>query len=102
MSGPAGGRGSRHGIDGAVLEAGMGIAGAVLEASAPEAGGRHAHLRNAAPVPSQVQSRAAWAKGRLRRRRTDDQTADGAGTGIELRAGSGAAAVANGDPAQVP
>src|ERR1039457_7119169 len=39
MAGPAGSRRSSHGIDGAVLEAGVGGAGAALEASAPAAGG---------------------------------------------------------------
>jgi len=43
---------------------------------------------------------AAGAEERLRRRRTDDQAAGGAGTGFELRAGSGTAALANGDAAQ--
>src|ERR1039457_6398989 len=73
MAGPAGGRGSSHGIDRAVLEAGVGNAGAVLEAGAPKAGGGQQDVRHAASVPSQVQPRAAWAKERFRRRRTDDQ-----------------------------
>src|SRR5260370_36783753 len=102
MAVPDGGRGSGDGIDGAVLEAGVGSVGAVLEAGAPEAGGGDQDVRHAAPVPSQVQPRAAGAKERLRRRRADDQTAGGAGTGVELRAGSGTAVVANGDAAQIP
>src|ERR1700688_1927647 len=102
MAGPAGGGGSSDGIDRAVLEAGMGSVGAVLEACAPEPGRGDQDVRHAAPVPGQIQPRAAGAKERLRRRRTDDQTAGGARVGIELRAGSGAAAVANGDAAQAP
>src|SRR5665811_2472022 len=93
MAGPAGGRRSGHGIDRAVLEAGVGSAGAVLEAGAPEAGGGRPDVRYAAPVPSQEQSRVARAKERFPRRRTDDQAAGGAGVGFELRAGCGTAAV---------
>src|SRR5665811_107928 len=102
MAGRAGGRRSSHGIDRAVLEAGVGSAGAVLEASASEAGGGQQDVRHAASVPSQEQPRAAWAKERFRRWRTDDQAAGGAGTGVELRAGSGTAALANGDEAEAP
>src|ERR1019366_4069163 len=102
MAGPAGGRRSSHGIDRAVLEAGVGNTGAVLEAGAPEAGGGPPDGRHAAPVPSQEQPRAAWAKERSRRRRTDDQAVGGARTGAELRAGSGTAALANGDAAEAP
>src|SRR5260370_37636605 len=102
MAGPAGGRGSGDGIDGAVLEAGVGSAGAVLAASAAEAGGSDQDVGHAAPVPSPFQPRTAGAKERLRRRRTDAQTAGGAGTGIEVRAGCGAAAVWHGDGAQIP
>src|SRR5260370_41201088 len=94
MAVPARGRGSGHGTDGAGLEAGVGSVGAVLEAGAPETGRGDQDERQAAPVPSQIQPRAAWAKERLRRRRTADQTAGSAGTGVELRAGCGAAAVA--------
>src|SRR5450432_53943 len=102
MAGAAGGRRSSHGIDRTVLEAGVGSAGAVLEASTPEAGGGQQDVRHAAPVPSQVQPRAAWAKERFCRRRTDDQAAGGAGTGFELRTGCGTAALANGDEAEAP
>src|SRR6266566_2543018 len=102
MAMPARGGGSGHGIDGAVLEAGVGSVGAVLAARAPEAGGGQKDVRQAAPVPSQIQPRAAWAKERLRRRGTADQTAGGTGTGVEHRAGCRAAAVANGDAAQEP
>src|ERR1017187_3446631 len=102
MAGPAGGRGSRHGIDRAVLETGVGSAGAVLEAGAPEARGSRQDVRRAALMPGQVQPRAARAKELLRRRRTDDQPAGGAGAGFELRTGCGTAAVANRDAAQAP
>src|ERR1035437_7842686 len=102
MAGPAGGRRSSHGIDRAVLEAGVGSAGAVLEASASEAGGGQSDVRHAAPVPSQEQPRAARAKERFRRRRTDGQAVGSARTGLELRAGTGAATLANGDEAKAP
>src|ERR1035441_8851562 len=102
MAGAAGGRGSSYEIDRAVLEAGVGSTGAVLEARAPEAGGGRPDVRHAASVPDQIQPRAARAKERVRRRRTEDQTAGGAGTGFELRAGSGTTALANGEAAQVP
>src|SRR5258708_32302786 len=85
MAGPAGGRGSGDGIDGAVLEAGVGSAGAVLAASAAEAGGSDPDVGHAAPAPSQFQPRAAGAKERLRRRRADAQTAAGARTDGDLR-----------------
>ena len=67
-----------------------------------QAGGGQQDVRHAAPGPSQVQPRAARAKERFRRRRTDDQAAGGAGTGFELRAGSRTAALANGDEAEAP
>src|SRR5260370_29213603 len=102
MAMPARGGGSGHGIGGAVLEAGVGSVGAVLAACASEAGGGQKDVRQAAPVPSQIQPWAAWAQERLRRRGTADQTAGSAGTGVELRAGCRAAAVAHGDAAQVP
>lgn len=102
MAGPAGGRGSSDGIDRTVLETGMGSAGAVLEAGAREARRGHQDVRHAAFMPGQIQPRAARAEERLRRRRTDDQTAGGAGAGFELCAGSGTAALANGDAAQAP
>src|ERR1019366_444583 len=102
MAGPAGGRRSSHGIDRAVLEAGVGNAGAVLEAEAREAGGGRQDVRHVAPVPSQEQPRSARAKERLRRRREDGQAAGGERVGAELRAGSGTAALANGNEAQGP
>src|ERR1039457_446704 len=91
MAGPAGGRGSSHGIDRPVLEAG-----------APEARRGRQDVRHAALMPSQIQSRAARAEERFRRRRTDDQTAGGAGGGFELCAGCRTAALADGDAAQAP
>jgi hypothetical protein len=94
------GRGSSNGIDRAVLEAGMGGTGVVLEAGAGAAGRGNQDVRQAALVPGQIQPGAARTKERFRRRRTDDQTADGAGTGFELCTGSGTAAVANGNAAQ--
>src|ERR1017187_2193229 len=102
MASAAGGRGSSHGIDRTVLETGVGSAGAVLEAGAPEARGGRQDVRRAAPMPCQIQPRAARAEERLRRRRTDDQTAGGAGAGFELRTGCGTAPVANRDAAQAP
>src|SRR5450759_1576422 len=102
MAGPAGGRRSRHGIDRAVLETGVGHAGTVLEAGAPAAGGSRPDVRHPTPVPSQEQSRAARAKERFSRWRKDGQATGGARTGFELCAGPGAAALANGDAAEAP
>src|ERR1039457_3670316 len=99
MAGPARGRRGGHGIDRAVLEAGVGSAGAVLEAGAPGARGGTQDGRYAAPVPGQEQPRSAREKERFPRRRTDDQATGGGGTGFEFRAGSRTAAVANGDAA---
>src|ERR1019366_4980519 len=102
MAGATGGRRSRHGIDRPVLEAGVGNAGVVLETGAAAAGGGPQDVGHTPPVPSQEQPRAAREKERFRRRRTDGQAAGGARTGFELRAGSGTAAVANGDAAEAP
>jgi hypothetical protein len=51
------------------------------------------------PGAGYIQPRAARAEERFCRRRTDGQAAGGAGTDFELRAGSGPAALANGDQA---
>src|ERR1017187_291322 len=102
MAGAAGGRRSRHGIDHAVLEAAVGHAGAVLEAGAAATGGGQPDVRYPTPVPSQEQPRTARAKERFSRRRKDGQATGGAGTGAELRAGPGAAALAHGDAAEAP
>ena len=59
----AGGRRSSHGIDRAVLEAGVGNAGAATGSRQRQtAGGSRQDVRHAAPVPSQVQPRAAGRK----------------------------------------
>src|SRR5688572_26123188 len=100
MADRARGRGSSHGIDRAILETGVGSIGALLEAGARKARWDHAYFGDAAPMPSQIQSRTAGEKERFRRQRTDDQTAGGAGVGVELCAGSGTASVANCNAAQ--
>jgi len=60
MAATAGGRGSRHGINGAILEAGLGSIGTVLETDTPEAGRRTPDIGNSASGARRIQS---WAAG---------------------------------------
>jgi hypothetical protein len=70
-----GGRGSRHGIDGAVLATGVGSAGAVLDAEAPDERARHPNVRHAPSRASAVESRGRRQEERLSRRRTLSEAA---------------------------
>src|SRR6266436_10245260 len=71
------GRGSRHGIDGAVLETSLGNTGAVLEADTREAGRREPEAGNAAFSAGAIQSRAAGTQEGFPRCRTPSEAAGG-------------------------
>src|SRR5690348_7306269 len=102
MAARARGRGSGDGIDGAVLEAGLGNIGALLEAKAPEAGRRGPHVGNTASGAGTVEPRSARAQEGFRRRRTSGEAAGGPGADTELCARCRAALMADGDAPQVP
>src|SRR2546430_717001 len=78
------GRGSSHGIDGAILETGVGSAGKVLEADTREARRREAQVRNVASGAGAVQSRTTGTQEGFRRRRTPGEAAGGSGIDSEL------------------
>src|SRR5256885_5076031 len=102
MATRARGRGSGHGIDGAILETGLGSAGTVLETDAPETGRRRPEVGNTASGAGAVQSRAAGAQERFPRCRTSGQAAGGPGIDFELCARCRTASVADGDAEKVP
>src|SRR3989442_182708 len=102
MADPAGGARSRHGIDSAVLEASVASTGTVLEAGVPEAGRRRPDVWNATSGAGAVESRAAGAQERLRRRRTYGEAVGGAGADPELCARSRTASLADPDTPEVP
>lgn len=78
------GRRSGDGIDGAILEAGLGSAGEVLAAPRPEAGGGPSDLGSVASGAGAIEPRAAGAQERFRRRRALGQAAGGQRTDLEL------------------
>src|SRR5579862_7300832 len=102
MAAQASGRGSGHGIDGAVLETSVGSAGAVLEADAREAGRRKPEVGNAAFGAGAVQSRAAGTQEGFPRCRTPGEAAGGPGIDSQLCARCRATSVADGDAQEVP
>src|SRR5258706_16115 len=95
MAATAGGRGSRHGINGAILEAGLGNTGTVLEADTPEAGRRTPDIGNSASRARGIQSWAAGAQEGFSGRRTLGKAAGGPGIESELCAGRRTAALAD-------
>src|ERR1700751_4062179 len=62
MATRARGRGSRYGIDGAILETRLGSIGTILESATREAGRRRPEVRNVAFGAGAIQSRAAGRK----------------------------------------
>src|SRR5260221_315501 len=102
MAARARGRGSGHGIDGAILEAGLGSTGTVLEADLPEAGRRTPYIGNAASGAGAIESRAPGTQEGFPRCRTAGEAARGPGTDAELCARCRAASVADGDTPKVP
>src|SRR5437667_6643275 len=102
MAARARGRGSSPGIDGPILETGMGSAGAVLEAATREARRRKAEVRNVASGAGAVQSRAAGTQEGFPRCRTPGEAAGGPRIDAELCARCRAASMANGNAQEVP
>src|SRR5580700_4384660 len=102
MAARARGRGSSHGIDGAILETSLGSAGAVLEADTREAGRRKAEVGNAAFSDGAIQSRPEGTQEGFPRCRTPSQAAGRSGIDSELCARCRAAFVADGDTQEVP
>ncbi len=101
VAGGGGGRGSGDGVDGAVLAAGVGGARTRLAARPPHAGRGESDGGHAALGASVVESGAPRAEAGLRGCRTPGEAVGGAGADAELCAGRRAAAVADGDAAQV-
>src|SRR5580700_3882268 len=88
--------GSGHGIHSAVLETSVANAGAVLESRVPKVGRSWSDVWNAASRAGAVESRAAGAQERLRRRRTSPQAVGGPGAHHELCARCRTASLAHG------
>src|SRR5690348_7898666 len=101
MAAAARGRGSRQGINGAILEAGLGSNGTVLEADAPAARRRTPDIGNSASGARAVQSRAAGTQEGFPRCRTPGEAVGGPGIESELCARCRTAAVADGDTPKV-
>src|ERR1700736_1463801 len=101
MAAPARGRGSGHGIDGAILETRLGNTGTVLEAATPAAGRRLPDVGNAASGPGGVESRAAGTKKGFPRCRTLGEAVGGSGIESELCTRCRTAVVADGGTPKV-
>ena len=71
------GRGSSHGIDGTILETGVGSAGKVLESDTREARRRKTEVRNVASGAGAVQSRTTGTQEGFPRCRTPGEAAGG-------------------------
>jgi hypothetical protein len=78
------GRGSGDGIDGAILETGVGSAGAVLEADPPEVGRRAPDVGNAASGAGAVKPRSAGAQEGFPRCRTSGKATGGTGVDPDI------------------
>src|SRR6516164_11761428 len=96
------GRGSGHGIDGAILETRVGSTGTVLETATPKAGGRKPDVRNAASGAGAIEPWAARTQERFSGCRTPGEAAGGPGIDSELCARCRAASVADSGPQEVP
>src|SRR5438094_357268 len=102
MAARARGRGSGHGIDGAILETGVGSAGTALETATPEAGRRKPEVGNSAFGTGAIQSRTAGTQEGFPRCRTPGEAAGGSGIDSEFCTRYRAASVADGDAPKVP
>src|SRR6201993_3786137 len=101
MAARARSRRSSHGIDGAILETGVGSAGEVLEAAVREARRREAEVWNVASGAGTVQSRTTGTQEGFPRCRTPGQAAGGPRIDFELCARCRATSVADGDAQEV-
>src|SRR6516165_1638101 len=95
-------RGSSDGVDGAILETGVGSTGTVLEAGVREARRRKAEVGNVTLGAGTVQSCTTGTQAGFRRRRTLGEADGGPGTDTELCARCRAAFVADGNAQEVP
>src|SRR5258708_17644779 len=102
MAARASGRGSRYGIDGAILETSLGSIGTVLETATPEAGRRKPEVWNVAFGAGTIEPRAAGTQAGFPRRRTPGEAAGGPGIDSQLCARCRSAPVADGDAEKVP
>src|ERR1035437_6263189 len=98
----AGGGRSGDGVNGAILETGLGSTGTVLEADLPEAGRCRPDVRSAASGTGAIESRAARAEEGFPRCGTTGEAARGPRAEIELCARCRTATVADGDAQKVP
>src|SRR2546430_8605574 len=96
------GRGSSHGIDGTIVETGVGSAGKVLEADTREARRRKAEVRNVASGAGAVQSRTTGTQEGFPGCRTPGEAAGGPRIDSELCARCRATFVAYGNAQEVP
>src|SRR6185503_11992825 len=95
------GRGSGDGIDGAVLETGLGSTGAILEADAPETRRRRPDVGNATSGTGTIEPRTSGAQEGLPRCRTAGEAAGGTRADSEFCTRCRAASVADGDAPKV-
>src|ERR1700736_3274594 len=102
MAARARGRESGDGIDGAILETGLGSTGTVLETDAPERGQRRPDVGNAASGAGAIEPRAAGAQEGFPRCRTSGEATGGTRADPKLCAGCRAASVEDGDASKVP
>ena len=101
MAHRAGGRGSSHGIHGAILATGLGGTGTVLEANLPEAGRRRPEIGNATSGASTIESRATRAQEGFPRCRTSGEAAGSKRADPKFCARCRTASLANGDAQKV-
>src|ERR1700722_13930372 len=102
MAARARGRGSRYGIDGAILETRLGSIRKVLETARPKAGRCRPGDLNVAFGTGAIEPRAARTQEGFPRCRTPGEAAGGPGIDSQLCARCRAASVANGDAEKVP
>src|SRR5439155_26610687 len=93
---------SGHGIDGAILETGLGCPGTPLETAVPETHGGVPHVGKPALGAVAVEPGAPRAQDRFPGCRALGEAAGSERTDPQLRARSRATAVADADTAQVP
>src|ERR1700722_191627 len=100
MAARARGRGSRYGIDGAILETRLGSIRKVLETATPKAGRCRPEVWNVAFGTGAIEPRAARTQEGFPRCRTPGEAAGGPGIDSQLCARAGAESGARGDGEQ--
>src|SRR6202043_3639189 len=102
MAARARGRGSRYGIDGAILETSLGSTGTVLETNTPEAGRRGPDVGIVASSTGAIKSRASGTQEGFPRRRTPGEATGGPGIDSQLCTRCRAASMADSVAEKVP